>query len=107
MADAFSSAGVGRTGTLIAMYRQSCPRPASIDPSRVKAMPEDPLGPLPVEFQDDQVLVDIDSMKMSRYGLVYTFEQYKFLYGQYGKMTLEEAMAKPDKVDDEVSQVCF
>jgi hypothetical protein len=58
-------------------------------------MPQDPLGPLPEEFRNDPLLVDIDSMKFSRSQLVCTDEQYSFLYGLYGKISLTDALAKP------------
>ena len=77
------------------MIQQECPPPASIDPKRIGSLPPDPLGPLPDEFQDDQLLRTIDSLKFSRYGLVWNYTQFCFLYNMYGKMSLEEASIEP------------
>lgn len=79
------------------MWRHQFPRSRSIDPTSVKPLPEDPLGGFPEEFEDDPIVVDIDSIRSCRFGSVWTFGQFCFLYGQYGKMSLEDAMKKPVK----------
>lgn len=70
-------------------------RPASVDPTRIKALPADPIGPLPEPFNNDHILVLIDQIRACRHGSVTTYGQFQFLYKLFGKVPYEEATAIP------------
>lgn len=70
-----SSAGVGRTGTFIALA--SLLTPATSGPS---PLPPSPLGPLPTEAAKDIVLRTVDVTRESRGMLVQTVDQLSLIY---------------------------
>ncbi|KDQ17382.1 hypothetical protein BOTBODRAFT_30191 [Botryobasidium botryosum FD-172 SS1] len=76
------SAGVGRTGTFIALA--SLLRAHGILGSpfdeRPPPVPLSPLGPLPEEVLGDQVVEEIDGLREQRLNMVETTEQTSFLY---------------------------
>lgn len=77
------SAGVGRTGTFIALSSllrdlNELPPPAFATPSSV--LPPSPLGPLPERFRDDRVAVEIDSLREQRQRMVERQEQAILIY---------------------------
>lgn len=79
------SAGIGRTGTFIALAsiaRSLGHLPGLISSSQLPSapMPESPLGPLPEELSDDCVLVEIDSLRDQRPGMVQQTVQILLVY---------------------------
>ncbi|KAI6048060.1 protein-tyrosine phosphatase-like protein [Pisolithus marmoratus] len=83
------SAGIGRTGTFIALssllrtFGSLSPSTyPSSPPGRTTAInaPYSPLGPLPREFQTDPVLQEIDSLREQRPWMVEKIEQAGLIY---------------------------
>ncbi|KAF8899276.1 protein-tyrosine phosphatase-like protein [Infundibulicybe gibba] len=77
------SAGIGRTGSFIALSSllRSCgllPAPAS--PCPTSALPSSPLGQLPPQFEEDLVSQEIDSLREQRPGMVQRREQVILIY---------------------------
>jgi len=81
------SAGVGRTGSFIALSSllraynilTSGPIP-SIIPTPVSSLPVSPLGPLPDDFKDDLVAQEVDSLREQRPSMVQRDEQVMLIY---------------------------
>lgn len=95
-----SSGAVGRTGCWLHFYHHEVPMSEYIDLSKIKSLPPDPLGPLPAEFQDDPLLVNVDFVRSCRYGLVWNPKQFCFLYSNYGKLSMEDALREPTKAGE-------
>jgi len=77
------SAGVGRTGSFIALSsllrRYGFLRPPA-SPTLISALPRCPLGPLPHSLKDDLVAQEIDSLREQRPGMVQREEQISLIY---------------------------
>ncbi|WVW80544.1 hypothetical protein I302_102529 [Kwoniella bestiolae CBS 10118] len=73
-ANPYISAGVGRTGTFIAL--SSLRRPGQVTRSS-------PLGPLPPELDQDVVAQTVDTIRECRGMLVQTIEQLELIYEMY------------------------
>jgi protein-tyrosine phosphatase len=69
-----SSAGVGRTGTFIALSSLLLPR------KREVSLPESPLGPLPEQLREDAVAETVDEIREWRGMLVQNEEQLRLIY---------------------------
>jgi protein-tyrosine phosphatase len=69
-----SSAGVGRTGTFIALSSLLLPSKGDIK------LPESPLGPLPEVLRGDAVAETVDEIREWRGMLVQNEEQLKLIY---------------------------
>ncbi|KAF9486324.1 phosphatases II [Pholiota conissans] len=77
------SAGIGRTGSFIAissLLRKYGCLPTASNPSMPSAIHPSPLGPLPNDFKDDLVLLEIDSLREQRPGMVQKNEQALLIY---------------------------
>ncbi|KAG2118197.1 protein-tyrosine phosphatase-like protein [Suillus discolor] len=85
------SAGIGRTGSFIAMssllrayhlLSASSPRPntSTPPPQPLCSLPVPPLGILPKELQEDLVAQEIDSLREQRPGMVQRDEQIHLIY---------------------------
>jgi protein tyrosine phosphatase len=87
------SAGVGRTGTFLALssifryHNLNQPRVASSNPRIVlqpeklpPALPPSALGTLEERFKDDAIALEIDSLRDQRPMMVQTAEQVRFVY---------------------------
>jgi protein-tyrosine phosphatase len=76
------SAGIGRTGSFIALssllrgYDLFTSGPVT----NLAPLPASPLGPLPVEFKDDLVAQEVDSLREQRPGMVQRDEQLVLIY---------------------------
>ncbi|GJJ13141.1 hypothetical protein Clacol_007391 [Clathrus columnatus] len=80
------SAGVGRTGSLIALFSilrayslLTSHRPAS-NPSFPPSLTQSPLGPLPSKLKNDLVVQEIDALREQRQGMVQRDEQAAWIY---------------------------
>lgn len=77
------SAGIGRTGSFIALsslLRKHGILPAPSSPAPSTSLPPSPLGPLPNDFQDDLVAQEVDSLREQRPGMVQRDEQILLIY---------------------------
>ena len=78
------SAGIGRTGTFIALsslLRAYAPLQCALAPAQPQPpLPLSPLGLLPPEMSEDLIMQEIDSCREQRPGMVQTDEQVVFLY---------------------------
>jgi protein tyrosine phosphatase len=82
------SAGVGRTGTLIATMSLlrawgHLTQPPTLPTTRVTAVPglaPSPLGPLPESVEKDMVVNEVDSMREQRPGMVQKDQQILYIY---------------------------
>ncbi|CCL99913.1 uncharacterized protein FIBRA_01938 [Fibroporia radiculosa] len=80
------SAGVGRTGTFIALasllraHGLLARASAEAEGSERQALPRSPLGALPEALQDDLVAQEIDMLREQRPGMVERAEQVAFVY---------------------------
>ena len=77
------SAGIGRTGTYIALsslLRASGLLPPASRPTPSSVLPASPLGPLPNNAVDDMVVQEIDSLREQRPGMVQRAEQAALVY---------------------------
>ncbi|KAF9469595.1 protein-tyrosine phosphatase-like protein [Collybia nuda] len=77
------SAGVGRTGTFIALsslLRKYGHLPPAESPSPDSDLPTSPLGPLPRSLREDLVALEVDSLREQRPGMVQRDEQLRLIY---------------------------
>jgi len=77
------SAGIGRTGTYIALsslLRASGLLPPASKPTPSSVLPSSPLGPLPSDADNDMVVQEIDSLREQRPGMVQRIEQATLVY---------------------------
>ena len=77
------SAGVGRTGTFIALssvLRASGLLPPALRPTPSFVLPASPLGPLPSDVANDMVIQEIDSLREQRPCMVQRPEQAALVY---------------------------
>ena len=77
------SAGIGRTGTYIALsslLRASGLLPPASRPTPSSVLPASPLGPLPSDAVNDMVVQEIDSLREQRPGMVQRPEQVALVY---------------------------
>ncbi|KAF8167494.1 protein-tyrosine phosphatase-like protein [Crassisporium funariophilum] len=77
------SAGIGRTGSFIAissLLRGVGFLPPPARPTSETAIPSSPLGPLPSEIKDDLVAQEVDSLREQRPGMVQRPEQVSLIY---------------------------
>jgi protein-tyrosine phosphatase len=77
------SAGIGRTGTYIALsslLRASGLLPPASRPTPSSVLPASPLGPLPSNAVNDMVVQEIDSLREQRPGMVQRAEQAALVY---------------------------
>jgi len=77
------SAGVGRTGTFIALsslLRASGVLPPASRPTPSSVLPASLLGPLPGDAVNDMVVQEIDSLREQRPGMVQRVEQAALVY---------------------------
>ncbi|KAG8812166.1 hypothetical protein FRC17_002164 [Serendipita sp. 399] len=85
------SAGVGRTGTYIAIRSllrtlglnqpptESITAQPKADWTGAPSQPS-PLGPISAEFSEDKIILEVDALRDQRTMMVQAFEQFKFLY---------------------------
>ncbi|KAJ3507913.1 hypothetical protein NLJ89_g6038 [Agrocybe chaxingu] len=77
------SAGVGRTGTFIAissLLRYCGFLPPAARPTPASVIHASPLGPLPDELQEDEIAQEIDSLREQRPSMVQRKEQIFLIY---------------------------
>jgi len=77
------SAGIGRTGSFIALsslLRASGFLPPPLRPTPSSVLPPSPLGPLPDDAINDVVVQEIDSLREQRPGMVQRPEQAALIY---------------------------
>jgi len=77
------SAGIGRTGTYIALsslLRASGLLPPASKPTPSSVLPASPLGPLSIDAVNDMVVQEIDSLREQRPGMVQRAEQATLVY---------------------------
>jgi protein tyrosine phosphatase len=77
------SAGIGRTGSFIAitsLLRGYGFLLAAVRPTPPSDLPSSPLGPLPEELQADEVAQEVDSLREQRTGMVQRPEQVLLVY---------------------------
>jgi protein-tyrosine phosphatase len=77
------SAGIGRTGSFIAMssllrFLGQLPPPSS--PTPTSFLPVSPLGPLPASLANDPIAQEVDSLREQRPAMVERDEQVVFIY---------------------------
>lgn len=95
------SAGVGRTGSFIALSSvlRSHGLLLPVYPPSTKhdfpPLPESPLGPLPPEIQEDAVASEVDSLREQRPAMVQRWEQmslvYELVYSVYEEKSIKSA----------------
>jgi protein-tyrosine phosphatase len=77
------SAGVGRTGSFIALsslLRNYGFLPPAAQPTAAATVHQSPLGPLPNDLKDDLVLQEVDWLREQRPGMVQKTEQTLLIY---------------------------
>ncbi|CAA7268043.1 unnamed protein product [Cyclocybe aegerita] len=77
------SAGVGRTGTFIAissLLRSYSFLPPAARPTPASVIHASPLGPLPEELEEDEIAQEIDSLREQRPSMVQRKEQIFLIY---------------------------
>jgi protein-tyrosine phosphatase len=77
------SAGVGRTGSFIALaslLRGYGFLPPAVRPTSPSVLPSSPLGPLPEFLRGDDVVQEIDSLREQRPTMVQRSEQVLLVY---------------------------
>ena len=77
------SAGVGRTGSFIAIssiLRSLGQLSAASSPTPISLLPPSPLGPLPARLPNDLVAQEVDSLREQRQRMVERDEQVLFIY---------------------------
>jgi len=91
------SAGVGRTGTFIAVSSllrkygllSLSAEPMTIVPSK---LPESPFGPLPPAIHEDLVALEIDALRDQRNRMVQTIQQVVFIYDVLMEALMKEQL---------------
>ena len=81
---ALSSAGIGRTGTFIALSSLLLSPPTEAE-RKTPVVQDSPLGPLPDELKDDDVAQTIDQLREWRGMLVQGPEQMRLIYEMAGR----------------------
>ncbi|KAJ7597735.1 protein-tyrosine phosphatase-like protein [Mycena floridula] len=77
------SAGIGRTGSFIALsslLRANGLLPSASQPTPSSVLPVSPLGPLPATVKDDLVAQEVDFLREQRPGMVQRDEQIQLIY---------------------------
>jgi len=81
-----SSAGVGRTGTFIALSSLLLP-PMVQGSDTLAGLPVSPLGPLPSSVEDDEIARTVDQFREWRGMLVQGPDQLRLIYEVVGVQT--------------------